>query len=147
SGELLASHGGGGYSVLAPDGGLRHVLGASVGGRRHTPNGIALASDGRVLFADLGAEQGGVFAIEPDGRIEPVVTEIGGLELPPSNFVTVDASGTLWLTVSTRRRPRSLAWTPAVADGFIAVVDRRGARIVGDDLAYVNEVAFSPDGR
>jgi hypothetical protein len=145
NGELLASHGGGGYSVLG--GRVRHVLGQSEGGRRYVPNGIALGLDGRVLFADLGDEQGGIFAIEPDGRIEPVVTQIDGVALPPSNFVTVDATGTLWLTVSTRQRPRSVAWTPAIWDGFIAVMDHRGSRIVADGLAYANEVAFSPDGR
>jgi sugar lactone lactonase YvrE len=146
NGELIASNGAGGYSVLRGDG-VQHVLGRSGDDRRYVPNGIALAPDGRVLFADLGAEQGGVFAIEPGGLIEPVVTEIGGAGLPPSNFVTVDASGTLWLTVSTRQRPRSFAWTPEVSDGFIAVMDQHGTRLVADGLAYANEVAFSPDGR
>jgi len=88
----------------------------------------------------------------PDEReldqLVPMLTEIDGAPLPPSNFVVVDASGILWFTVSTRRLPRSLAWTPNVADGYIGVVDASGvARIVADGLAYTNEVAFSPDGQ
>lgn len=146
--DLIASHGGGGYSVVTRKGTVRHVVWQGEPGRTYVPNGIALAPDGRVLFADLGDEQGGIFAVEPDGRIVPVVTEIDGLPLPPSNFVLVDATDTLWFTVSTRRLPRSLAWTPGVADGFIGVVDAAGvARIVADGLAYTNEVAFSPDGQ
>jgi sugar lactone lactonase YvrE len=148
SGELIAAHGGGGYSVCKPDGTVRHVIARGEPGRQYVPNGIALAPDGRVLFADLGAEHGGVFAIEPDGDIVPVVTEVDGVALPPSNFVVVDPDSVLWFTVSTRRRPRRAAWTPTVADGFIGVVDPGGrARIVADGLAYTNEVAFSPDGR
>jgi sugar lactone lactonase YvrE len=148
SGELIASHGAGGYSVCSPGGTVRHVIGRGDPGRQYVPNGIALAPDGRVLFADLGAERGGIFAVEPHGDIVPVVTEVEGMPLPPSNFVVVDHAGVLWFTVSTRQRPRSRAWTPTVADGFIGVVDSGGrARIVADGLAYVNEIAFSPNGR
>jgi len=127
---------------------VRHVIGHGEPGRQYVPNGIALAPDGRVLFADLGAEQGGIFAIEPQGDIVPVVTELDGAALPPSNFVVVDGEANLWFTVSTRQRPRSRAWTPTVADGFIGVVGADGRpRIVADGLAYTNEIAFSPDGR
>jgi len=147
NGEVIASNGQGGYSVLSADGSIRHVVGRGDAGRHYVPNGIALAPDGRVLFADLGKEQGGIFAIEPNGQIVPIVTEIDGVPLPPSNFVMVDESGVLWFTVSTRQQPRSKAWTPTVQDGFIAVVDSGGARIVADNLAYTNEIAFSPDGK
>lgn len=148
SGEIIAAHGAGGYSVCKPDGTVRHVIGRGQPERQYVPNGIALAPDGRVLFADLGAAHGGVFAVEPDGEIVPVVTEVDGVALPPTNFVLVDTEGILWFTVSTRKLPRSLAWTPTVADGFIGVVDADGrAHIVADGLAYTNEIAFSPDGR
>ena len=33
-----------------------------------------------------------------------------------------------------------------VADGFIVLVDARGARIVADGLGYTNEAPLSPDG-
>jgi hypothetical protein len=49
--------------------------------------------------------------------------------------------------VSTRQRPRAAAYRGDVADGFIVVVDARGARIVADGLGYTNEALVSPDGR
>ena len=49
--------------------------------------------------------------------------------------------------MSTRQRPRAAAYRSDVADGFIVVVDARGARIVADGLGYTNEALVSPDGR
>jgi len=146
NGELLASHGAGGYSRLLSDGTVHHTLGSGVPGRRYIPNGIALATNGRVLFADLGEEEGGIFAFDADGRIRPLIETIDGERLPPSNFVIIDASDRIWFTVSTRQRPRSLAWNPYIADGFIGLLDECGPRIVADGLGYTNELAFSPDG-
>lgn len=147
-GTLLAAHGGGGYSTIVPASQhVTHVLPMSKQ-RAFVPNGIALAPDGRVLFADLGgAEVGGLFAIDPRGGVETLLAEVVGEALPPTNYVTVDNGGTTWFSVSTRQRPRSLAWNHAVRDGFIGVIDHRGTRIVADGLGYTNEVAFSPDGR
>jgi sugar lactone lactonase YvrE len=147
NGELLASHGAGGYSRLLNDGTAHHSFGTGVPGRRYVPNGIALAPDGCVLFADLGEAEGGVFAFEAGGGIRPLIETIEGERLPPSNFVVVDAGDRIWFTVSTRQRPRRLAWNPYIADGFIGVLDERGPRIVADGLGYTNELAFSPDGR
>jgi sugar lactone lactonase YvrE len=147
-GTLLAAHGGGGYSYVAPASPrVTHVL--STGGQRaFVPNGIALAPDGRVLFADLsGGEVGGLFAIDRRGEVESLLAEVAGEALPPTNYVTVDANGATWFSVSTRQRPRHVAWNHAVRDGFIGLIDQRGARIVADGLGYTNEVAFSPDGR
>jgi sugar lactone lactonase YvrE len=145
NGQLLAAHGAGGYSSVDPDGRIRHVLPRG-GTRARLPNGIALAPDGRLLFADLGTEVGGIFAIDPAGNTVPVLETVEGEPLPPSNFVMVDGAGRLWFTVSTRLRPRDAAWRHSVADGFIGVMDEHGARIVADGLGYTNEVAFSPDG-
>jgi sugar lactone lactonase YvrE len=110
------------------------------------PNGIALRRDGSFLLADLGEELGGVFQLLRDGSVRPVLEEADGVALPPTNFVTEDALGRMWVTVSTRRRPRALAYRADVADGFVLVMDRRGARIVADGLGYTNEAALSPDG-
>jgi sugar lactone lactonase YvrE len=147
NGELLASHGAGGYSRLLGNGAVQHVFGTGVSERQYVPNGIALAPDGRVLFADLGSVDGGIFVFEADGGITPLIETIDGELLPPCNFVLVDADNRIWFTVSTRQRPRSLAWNPYISDGFIGLLDAHGPRIVADGLGYANEVAFSPDGR
>ena len=146
NGRIVTGHGAGGYSVIEPDGKVRHVM---IQGekRKYVPNGIALAETGKVLFADLGAQDGGIFSIDGNGKLEAVITELEGKPLPPSNFVVNDKEGRLWFTVSTRQRPRSVAWNHEISDGFIAVIDSAGARIVADGLGYTNEVVFSPDGK
>ncbi|SAL02324.1 Virginiamycin B lyase [Caballeronia arationis] len=147
---LIAAHGAGGYSVVSSDGTVSHRLIESEAdpARRYVPNGIALAPDGCVLFADLGKANGGLFSIDTRGRIETVLDAVDGVPLPPSNFLTVDEYGVLWFTVSTRKIPRSEAWNHEVTDGFIGVIDAAGtARIVADGLGYTNEVAISPDRR
>jgi sugar lactone lactonase YvrE len=146
-GHLVAAHGGGGYSVVSPDGEVRNVLIRSGATRIFVPNGIALDAEGQVLFADLGKEQGGIFSIDADGSLHGIVEELDGQPLPPSNFITRDDDGRLWFTISTRLQPRTQAWSHHVADGFIAVADERGVRIVADGIGYTNEIVFSPDGK
>jgi sugar lactone lactonase YvrE len=146
-GSLIAAHGGGGYSVISHKGDVSNVCIRSGTSRIFVPNGIALAQDGRVLFADLGADQGGIFSIDGNGSFEGVIETLDGEPLPPSNFITTDVDGRLWFTVSTRLQPRTLAWSHQVADGFIAVADEHGVRIVADGIGYTNEIVFSPDGK
>jgi hypothetical protein len=58
-----------------------------------------------------------------------------------------DALGRVWITVSTRLVPRISACRGDVADGFIVLVDRGGARIVADGLGYTNEAILDPSGK
>jgi sugar lactone lactonase YvrE len=110
------------------------------------PNGIALTPQGDFLVANLG-DDGGVWRLAIDGTLTPAVTDIDGVPLPPANFVTVDGQGRAWMSFSTRLRPRQRAWRHDIADGFIVVLDDRGARIVADGLHYTNEVRPDPSGR
>ncbi|SAK72608.1 SMP-30/Gluconolaconase/LRE-like region [Caballeronia glebae] len=146
---LIAAHGAGGYSVVTSDGAVSHRLIDSETNfaRTYVPNGIALAQDGRVLFADLGKTHGGLFSVDRRGQMDTVLDAVDGVPLPPSNFLTEDEYRVLWFTVSTRKIPRSQAWNHEVTDGFIGVIDAAGARIVADGLGYTNEVAISPDRR
>jgi sugar lactone lactonase YvrE len=148
SGLLIASdwQGTGGIALISPSGRVSRI---AARGRAEAlrPNGITLLPGGRVLLAHLGDTSGGVFALDPDGTVTPVVTEVEGRALPPANFVLADAQGRLWITVSTRRVPRSAAWRADVADGFIVLAAPDAApRIVADGLGYTNEVALSADG-
>lgn len=111
------------------------------------PNGIAMRRDGSFLLADLGDALGGIFHLRRDGTLTCLADRIDGVELPPSNFVHEDAAGRIWITVSTRHRPRAAAYRGDIADGFVAVIDPRGARIVADQLGYTNEALPSPDGQ
>lgn len=147
NGKLIAANGQGGYSIVQPNGRVDHVLISNANGRKYLPNGIALMRNGRVLFADLGAEAGGIFSLDSWGHVEPVIERIGPTSLPPSNFVLNDRHGNLWFTISTQQRPRTKAWSHDVADGYIAMADQSGVRIVADGIGYTNEIAFSPDGK
>ncbi len=108
------------------------------------PNGIAITLDGSFLLANL-ADAGGVWELRRDGTLRPFLTEIEHKALPPANFVARDGDRT-WISVSTWQIPRQQAWRPDVADGFIVLVDRKGARIVADGLHYTNEVRPDPSG-
>jgi sugar lactone lactonase YvrE len=94
----------------------------------------------------MGETEGGVFRLHRDGGLEPVVQEVEGQVLPPTNFVMEDSQGRLWITVSTARVPRHLGYRRDLAEGFIVLLDARGARIVAQDLGYANEVQIDPSG-
>ena len=154
AGDLYLSDWRGGVAHLRPDGTQALYAGrlpqaAQAGGaeRPTRPNGIALRRDGSFLLADLGETLGGVYALARDGAIREVLTRVDGIDLPPSNFVTEDAQGRMWLTVSTRFKPRALAYNNRIADGFIVLMDGQGARIVADGLGFTNEALVSPDGQ
>lgn len=144
SGDVFVPDWRGGVTRIAPDGRQETWL-ARDPGFELRPNGIAPAGDGSFLLANLG-DTGGIWRLHRDGRLEPFLTEVDGVPLPPANFVLGDREGRIWISVSTRQVPRTGAWRPGVADGFIVLADRRGARIVADGLAYTNEVRPDPLG-
>jgi sugar lactone lactonase YvrE len=146
-GDLYTADWRGGVACLHADGTQTLYRGELPAGRALRPNGIALERDGAFLLADLGETEGGIFRLRRDGTVEPVVVAVDGRPLPPTNFVLLDAHGRLWITVSTRRVPRSLGYRRDCDDGFIVLADRRGARVVADGLGYTNEVAIDPSGR
>ncbi len=145
----------GGISVIYPNGDVKRHLAKNWSdiARKFEldeplrPNGICLLEEGSFLLAHLGSERGGVFHLTPDGVVSPHLCEIDGDPLPPTNFVTVDAENRTWVTVSTRRLPRALAYRSDVADGFIAVIVDGAANIVADNLGYTNECVPHPDGK
>ena len=138
SGEVFVPDWRGGVTRIAPDGSQQTWL-ARAPAIELRPNGIALTRDGSFLLANL-ADSGGVWRLRRDGELEPFLTEIDGVPLPPVNFVVEDSQERTWISVSTRKVPRQQAWRPDVADGFVVLVDRHGARIAADGLHYTNEV-------
>jgi sugar lactone lactonase YvrE len=144
SGVLYASDWGGGVTRVGADGAQTRILAPASAGLR--PNGIALSRDGGFLIAHLGETEGGVFRLDRNGALEPVLREVAGQALPPTNFVMEDAQGRLWITVSTPRVPRHLGYRRDLAEGFIVLLDERGARVVARDLGYTNEAQIDPSG-
>ncbi len=145
-GRLHTSNWDGGITTVDPRGRVTELL-AKDAPVALKPNGIALLGDGSYLLAHLGDSEGGVYQLFPDGRVEPFLLEVEGAPLPPSNYPHLDSKGRVWITVSTRLQPRALGYKPTVADGFVVLVDERGARVVADNLGYTNECVVHPDGK
>jgi sugar lactone lactonase YvrE len=146
-GDLFTSDSRGGVMHIRPDRSQVLMTGRTAelpGGI--APNGIALQPDGSFLLAHLGVEDGGVFTLRRDGQLAPLLREVDGVPLPPTNYVTRDHSGRLWVTVSTRLAPRAADYQPRASTGFVVLDDGRGPRIVADGLGYANECAVTPDG-
>jgi sugar lactone lactonase YvrE len=134
-----------GYAMIAPDGAVTRVK-ARNAPEHFLPNGIALLRDGSVLIADLGLG-GGVWKMAPDGDLTPWLMEVDGMRLHPTNFVGIDAAGRTWVTVSTRLVPREQAMVRGYGDGYIILVDGKGARIVAEGIGFTNEAIPDPAGR
>lgn len=137
----------GGVTQIAPNGTQTLFSGPAPGGKALKPNGIALRADGSFLIADLSPDTGGIFHLERNGQVQPFLEQVDGIDLPPTNFVVEDHQARTWVTVSTRKNPRSLGYRSDNSDGFIVLVDARGARIVADNLGYTNELAIDPSGQ
>lgn len=144
-GDLFTSDWRGGVAHIRPDASQILYKASLLGGRTLRPNGIALRRTGSFLLADLGENQGGVYELMRDGTVLPFIEEVDGLEMPPTNFVAEDRKSRIWVTVSTRRHPRSRAYRFDAADGFIVLKDEQGCRIVADNLGYTNEAIVSPN--
>jgi sugar lactone lactonase YvrE len=147
NGSLFTADWRSGVAHTKPNGQSALYAAAPVDGEVIKPNGIALCSDGSFLLAHLGDARGGVYRLRRNGETTPVLQQVEGVDLPPTNFPLLDASGRLYVTVSTRLQPRALGYRKSCNDGFIVVQDRRGVRIVADGLGYTNEIAFDADGR
>jgi gluconolactonase len=108
------------------------------------PNGLCFDTDGSLLIANWGTER--LEWMTRDGKTTVLLDRIDGQPLGKVNFVTRDAMGRLWMTVTTRMQP----WTDHVRtksrDGYIALIDGQGARIVADGLCGTNELRFDPSG-
>lgn len=112
------------------------------------PNGIALLASREFLVANLDPTSGGgVWMVDRDRRLSPWLLRADGEDLSVTNFVGIDEAGRIWVSVSTRRIPRELAFRAQGGDGFVVMVDSKGCRIVADGLGFTNECRVDPSGR
>ena len=146
SGDIFTADWRGGVAHIARNGEQLLYTGNPIDGEALKPNGIALLRDGAFLLAHLGTERGGVFRLDRNGQTRPVLQAVDGVDLPPTNYVVEDRQGRFWITVSTRLAPRSLGYRKTCDDGFVVMMDAKGARIVADGLGYTNECVVDAAG-
>ena len=102
------------------------------------PNGLAFDRNGDILIANFGTNA--LERMTRDGRSTTLHSAIDGRPLGKTNFVLRDSRDRLWLTVTTRLEPWTRSVTERSADGYVALIDERGIRIVADGFVGTNEV-------
>lgn len=151
-GTLWVADARGGVVRILPDG-MQTIItqtmddrfrGASSDAERFTrgtlPNGLAFARTGEILVANFGTDA--LEIMSRDGRSRTLYDEIDGRPIGKVNFVLRDSRDRLWITVSTRIKDWTKAISPRIADGYIALADEAGLRIVADGFCFTNEIRF-----
>jgi len=102
------------------------------------PNGLAFGSENQIYISNFGTDTLEVMA--PNGETKTLFDNIEGRPIGKVNFVLRDSKDRLWLTVSTKIKNWMEAISPNIADGYIALADEQGLRIVADGFGFTNEV-------
>jgi sugar lactone lactonase YvrE len=146
-GSLWAADSRGGVMHIRPDGSQRLVTASqtSSAGAPNLfdgtlPNGLAFARNGDILIANFGTDA--LEIMTRDGACRTLFDRIDGKPLGKVNFVLRDSKDRLWITVSTRINPWPDAITNRQADGYIALIDSKGMRVVADGFHFTNEIRF-----
>ncbi|MCH8112274.1 MAG: SMP-30/gluconolactonase/LRE family protein [Proteobacteria bacterium] len=102
------------------------------------PNGLAFAENGDLLIANFGTDC--LEVMTRDGETKVLHDSIDGNPIGKVNYVLRDSRNRIWITVSTKITNWMKAISPNVKDGYIALLDGDGLRIVADGLAFTNEI-------
>ena len=124
---------------IGPDG-THQAIGKAPG----LANGFAMDRNGTFYVADIDA--GLVLKLTRDGEQTVFLEDVDGQQIANANFVYVDQQDRLWITAMTRAIPRSRARDEMLSDGFLVLVDKKGARIVADGLHFTNEGRIDASG-
>lgn len=104
------------------------------------PNGLAFAANGDILISNFGTDL--LEVMTRSGATRTLYDRIDGAPIGKVNFVLRDSKDRIWITVSTKVNPWTAAASSRVRDGYIAVVDASGIRIVADGFHFTNEIRF-----
>lgn len=149
-GSLWSADARGGVVHITPDGQQRIITqtngsafaGAANDAARFTegtlPNGLALARNGDILISNFGTDR--LELMKRTGETEVLYDKLDGKPIGKVNFVLRDSKDRIWLTVSTTIPNWMQAISPSICDGFIALADEKGLRIVADGFHFTNEI-------
>ena len=102
------------------------------------PNGLAFTRSGDILISNFGTDLLEVMTRSGETRI--LYDRIDGKPIGKVNFVLRDSKDRIWLTISTKVNPWTAAVSKRVADGYLALIDERGIRVVAEGFYFTNEV-------
>ncbi len=76
-----------------------------------------------------------------EGQTKLLYDTIDGQPIGKVNFVLRDSKNRIWLTISTRiKNWMQAAVTQGLADGYVALADEKGLRIVAEGFRFTNEI-------
>ena len=103
------------------------------------PNGLAFAENGDILISNFGTDV--LEVMTRDGQTRLLYDSIDSQPIGKVNFVLRDSKNRIWLTISTRiKNWMQAAITQGLADGYVALADEKGLRIVADGFRFTNEI-------
>lgn len=149
-GSLWVADARGGVVHIAPDGAQRIIAQTSADTFASTadeaarftrgtlPNGLAFARNGDILISNFGTDR--LEVMKRTGQTQVLYETLGGKPIGKVNFVLRDSRDRIWLTVSTTIPNWMQAISPNIRDGFVALADERGLRIVADGFHFTNEI-------
>jgi sugar lactone lactonase YvrE len=149
-GTLWAADARGGVVRISPDGEQKIITQsfdaafreASDDASRFTegtlPNGLAFAENGDILISNFGTDV--LEVMSRDGETRLLYDNIDGAPIGKVNFVLRDSKNRIWLTISTRIKNWMKSISPNISDGYIALADEKGLRMVADGFSFTNEI-------
>ncbi|MEZ5813048.1 MAG: SMP-30/gluconolactonase/LRE family protein, partial [Rhizobiaceae bacterium] len=102
------------------------------------PNGLAFARNGDILISNFGTDR--LEVMKRSGETQVLYDSIDGRPIGKVNFVLRDSRDRIWLTVSTMVTNWMDAARTRVVDGYVALADENGLRIVADGFSFTNEI-------
>ena len=102
------------------------------------PNGLAFAENGDILIANFGTDR--LELMKQTGETEILFDSLNGKPIGKVNFVIRDSKDRIWITVSTLMPNWMESASSIKRDGFVALADEKGLRIVADGFAFTNEI-------
>ncbi|GBF07988.1 gluconolactonase [Deinococcus aerius] len=151
-GTVWTADGRGGVMRLGTDGGQQLIVPPSaavtsqefetryVQSQGSLPNGLAFTRGGDFIIANWGTDA--IEIMSRSGEVRTICSEIDGQPLGKANFPLRDSKGRVWFSVTTREQPWTKQLNSRANDGYVALLDEQGARIVADGFCGTNEIRF-----
>lgn len=148
-GGLMKMHHNGEQQLIVPGISISQYLNISniekdnaryIAAKGSLPNGVCIDANGDFIIANWGTNH--IERMTRNGKMTTLLTEIDGVPLGKVNFPLRDSKGRIWFTVTTRTEPWSEQVNTRATDGYIALIDDKGARIVADGFCGTNEIRF-----